>query len=125
MWDFWFFSTISEEKSYAETQRVLQPEKGCVFMTVMGEQSSKDFNQFKEGDNLGLAIRDGLLWLEGAQLPNGGYGAGSHNAQNVRDPKAVKADPATTAMVAQAFLRSSLKTKKFRSQLTFERNISF
>ncbi len=105
MTGFWIFSGDSEER-YAETKRVLEPIEGCVFMTVMGEQSSKNFEVFKTNENLNLSVRDGLAWLRDAQLPNGGYGAGSHSAQHVRDPHAVKADPATTAMVVQAFLRS-------------------
>ena len=62
---------------------------------------------------------DGLVWLNKAQLPNGGYGAGTHNAQHIRDPHAVKADPATTAMVVQAFLRSgtTIKSGKYAKNL--------
>ncbi|KQC31441.1 hypothetical protein [Flagellimonas eckloniae] len=93
-------------------KRTLQPEKGCVFMTVMGEQSSEGFDRYKSDQNLQLAVRDGLQWLSKAQLPNGGYGAGGHSAQHVRDPHAVKADPATTAMVGMALLRSGTTLKK-------------
>lgn len=93
-------------------KRTLQPEKGCVFMTVMGEQSSEGFDRYKSDENIQLAVRDGLQWLSKAQLPNGGYGAGSHSAQHIRDPHAVKADPATTAMVGMAILRSGTTLKK-------------
>ncbi|UII78802.1 hypothetical protein [Flagellimonas sp. CMM7] len=95
----------------SKPKRTLQPEKGCVFMTVMGEQSSEGFNRYKSDQNLQLAVRDGLQWLSTAQLPNGGYGAGSHSAQHIRDPHAVNADPATTAMVGMALLRSSTTLK--------------
>ena len=99
--------SISNSEEYTDTaQRTLESIDGCVFMTLMGEQSSSNFNVFKNNENLNLAVRDGLLWLSEAQLPNGGYGAGGHGAQNVRDPHAVKADPATSAMVAMALLRS-------------------
>ncbi len=93
-------------------KRTLQPEKGCVFMTVMGEQSSEGFDRYKSDENIQFAVRDGLQWLSKAQLPNGGYGAGSHSAQHIRDPHAVKADPATTAMVGMAILRSGTTLKK-------------
>ncbi|WP_422860550.1 hypothetical protein ACOKFD_06840 [Flagellimonas sp. S174] len=96
------YATLTASKP----KRTIQPEKGCVFMTVMGEQSSNGFNRYKSDENTQLAVRDGLDWLSKAQLPNGGYGAGSHAAQHVRDPHAVKADPATTAMVGMALLRS-------------------
>jgi hypothetical protein len=41
-----------------------------------------------------------------AQLPNGGWGAGSHSMQHVRDPHAVTADPATTSLVLLSLLRT-------------------
>ncbi len=103
---------INSDENYPETKRMLQPIKGCVFMTTMGEQSSEGFNVYKNNENLTLSVRDGIAWLADAQLPNGGYGAGSHSAQNVLDPHAVKADPATTAMVAMALLRSENTFKK-------------
>ncbi|NAS11155.1 prenyltransferase/squalene oxidase repeat-containing protein [Poritiphilus flavus] len=95
-----------------EKARTIKPEKGCVFMTVMGEQSSLGFERYKSDENMELSVRDGLQWLSKAQLPNGGYGAGSHSAQHIRDPHAVKADPATTAMVGMAFLRSGTTLQK-------------
>ena len=78
----------------------------------MGEQSSANYSIYKSDDNLMLSVRDGLAWLSEAQLANGGYGAGSHARQDVRDPHAVPADPATTAMVAMAYLRSGTTLKK-------------
>lgn len=114
-----FFAVSESNDTYSETARLLNPTDGCVFMTVMGEQSSEEFNIYKSDENLMMSVRDGLSWLAEAQLPNGGYGAGSHNAQHVRDPHAVKADPATTAMVAQAFLRSGtgIKSGKYAKSL--------
>ncbi len=120
-----FYSVTVSDNSYQETARVLTPSEGCVFMTIMGEQSSEDFKVFKSDENLMLSVRDGLSWLADAQLPNGGYGAGSHSAQHVRDPHAVKADPATTAMVAQAFLRSGTTLKRGQYSKNLENAIDF
>lgn len=120
------YFTISESNdNYAETARVLTPETGCVFMTAMGEQSSENYNIYKNSENLQMSVRDGLAWLADAQLPSGGYGAGSHSAQHVRDPHAVKADPATTAMVAQAFLRSGTTLKSGRYAKNLDKAIKF
>lgn len=47
-----------------------------------------------------------VQWLIEAQSPNGGWGAGSHAFQNVRDPHAVQTDPATTAFAAMALLKA-------------------
>jgi len=101
-----FLSIFSSEGDFAETKRTLQPIDGCVFMTTMGEQSSEGFEVYKTNENIQFSVRDGLSWLSKAQGADGGYGAGSHSAQHITDPHAVKADPATTAMVAMAFLRS-------------------
>ncbi len=51
-------------------------------------------------------IQRGLQWLVSAQYDNGGWGAGMHNAQNVRDPHQVQIDPATTAFATLALIRS-------------------
>ena len=120
----WWSLSIDNDV-YAETKRVLEPIDGCVYMTLMGEQSSKDFDVFMTSENVSLAVRDGLAWLSDAQLPSGGYGAGSHNAQHVMDPHAVPADPATTAMVAQAFLRSGTTLKSGKYAQNLEKAINF
>ncbi len=51
-------------------------------------------------------VQRGLDWLAKAQHEDGGWGAGSHAAQGIRDPHAVQTDPATTAFAAQALLRA-------------------
>ena len=51
-------------------------------------------------------VEHGMEWLAAAQLENGGWGAGSHAQQNIRDPHAVPVDPATTAFSAMALMRS-------------------
>jgi hypothetical protein len=51
-------------------------------------------------------VQKGAAWLVKAQHPGGGWGAGSHARQEVRDPHAVVTDPATTAFVAMALLRA-------------------
>ena len=120
-----FLSTFSTDVAFSETSRTLVPLDGCVFMTVMGEQASTDFGVFKTNENLGLSVRDGLSWLREAQLQNGGYGAGSHSAQHIKDPHAVKADPATTSMVATAFLRSGNTLRSGKYSQNLEKAIKF
>lgn len=60
-------------------------------------------------------LQSGLAWLAQSQSPAGGWGAGSHSRQDIRDPRAVKLDPATTAFTTMAFIRSgnTLKTGKY------------
>src|SRR5262249_38086928 len=55
---------------------------------------------------LAAFLEKGLGWLAEAQHPNGGWGGGSHAAQQIRDPHAVVTDPGTTAFATMAFLRA-------------------
>jgi hypothetical protein len=82
------------------------PPKGCVFRTVMGEESSDSSFIYKTPEKVLQSVDRGLDWIARAQNKNGGWGAGSHHRQDVYDPHAVATDPATTAMVAMAILRS-------------------
>lgn len=65
-------------------------------------------------------LENSLEWLANAQAADGGWGAGLHSAQNVRDPHAVSTDPATTALAAMALLRSgsTLSNGPYRPQLS-------
>src|SRR6476619_3637351 len=51
-------------------------------------------------------VKKGIAWLIAAQNPDGGWGAGSHAHQEVRDPHAVASDPATTAFTLLSLRRS-------------------
>ena len=51
-------------------------------------------------------LEKSIQWLAEAQFENGGWGAGQNTSQQIRDPKAVQTDPATTAFSAMALLRS-------------------
>jgi hypothetical protein len=95
------------------------PPKGCVFRTVMGEESSEGESKFKTPEKVLAAVERGLAWLKTAQNPNGGWGSGSHYHQDVLDAHAVETDPATTAMVAMSMLRSgtTLKTGVYKENL--------
>jgi len=50
-----------------------------------------------------------IQWLLQAQSPDGGWGAGSHAYQDVRDPHAVQTDPATTSFAAMALMKAGGK----------------
>lgn len=99
------FSFPRVEKALRKTAPFVPP-KGCVFRTVMGEESSDSSFIYKTSSSVNTSVGRGLAWIAQAQNDNGGWGAGSHSRQQVMDPHAVPADPATTAMVAMALLRS-------------------
>jgi len=65
------------------------------------------FSDIKDNEApLPPVINKGLDWLSQAQHPSGGYGAGLHSMQGVKDPHAVGTDAATTAVVGLAYIRS-------------------
>lgn len=51
-------------------------------------------------------LEKGIKWLSDAQYENGGWGAGLASQQNIRDPKSVTIDPATTAFAAMALMNT-------------------
>lgn len=93
--------------------------RACVFMTLFGEEPHDGFAHYSTPAEVQSSIEQGLNWLGKAQHPSGGYGAGSHARQGVRDPHAVNPDPATTAMVGMALLRTgtTLTSGPYRQQL--------
>lgn len=95
------------------------PPKGCVFRTVMGEESSDSSFIYKTPGKVLSSMTRGLAWIVEAQNANGGWGAGSHSRQDVTNPHAVQTDPATTSMVAMALVRSgsTLTTGKNSAQV--------
>ena len=106
----------------AETTRrtpAFVPPKGCVFRTIMGEESADRHSLYKTPENVQRSVQDALQFLMSAQQSNGGWGAGSHQRQDIRNPHAVQTDPATTAMVAMAMLRSgtTLSSGPFSAKL--------
>jgi hypothetical protein len=82
------------------------PPKGCVFRTVMGEESSDSSFIYKTPEKVLTSVTRGLAWIVEAQNANGGWGAGSHSRQDITNPHAVQTDPATTSIVAMALVRS-------------------
>lgn len=100
---FFFFSYTS---AFEKTNEKVVTPKECVFNTVFGVVPLDSNFRHAPTDAVLSSVEEGLLWLEKAQHPDGGWGAGFHNSQQNMDPHAVPADPATTATVAMALLRA-------------------
>jgi len=98
-------------------------EPRCVMKTIFGLDQGRVAAFPAAVDELPAeaiaSINKGLEWIMNAQQDDGGWGAGSHNFQDVMDPHKVKADPATTALVSLAVLRtgSSLSGGKYSGPL--------
>jgi len=94
---------------------------GCTFKTLFGEEPTDGFHQFKSREAVEKAVNEGVAYLITAQQKNGGWGAGSHSFQQIRDAHAVKTDPATTAMVGMAILRNGNTLRKGELALQLRR----
>ena len=120
-----FGFTFRHTKTAKKKAAPFVPPKGCVFRTVMGEESSAFNSSYKTPEKVQLSVDRGLSWIAAAQNKNGGWGAGSHSRQNVIDPHAVQADPATTAMVSMALLRSGTTLLKGEYSLQLRRALNY
>src|SRR5450432_1409915 len=100
-------------------------ETGCIFKTLLGLE---DFNKTTIIKNKALveaALNHGLEWMAAAQSSSGGWGSGSHNYQQVMDPHAVEADPATTALVGMALLRNQQNNIKGKYTANFNKAVDY
>jgi len=95
-----------KEASVAPHISCSAPEQACVFKTLLGLETFDTAAVTHNRELVESSLTKGLVWMASAQLDNGGWGAGTHNNQGVRDPHAVSADPATTALVGMALLRN-------------------
>lgn len=104
-----FVPRYENNKPVKATIACATPEKACVFLTLTGLAPFDTSQVMVNSKLIDASLRSGLNWLMQAQQQNGGWGAGTHERQNVLDPHAVQADPATTALVGMALLRTDEK----------------
>jgi hypothetical protein len=81
----------------------------CIMKTIIGTDTSQEgklISIFKTPEKVDASIKKGLDWVGKAQAGDGGWGAGTHSRQDIKDPHAVTSDPATTALVAMSLLRT-------------------
>ena len=91
------------------------PNHVCVMKTILGIDSSEDgklVSSFVTSPMVDSAVKKGIEWIAAAQAPDGGWGSGSHAAQNIRDPHAVNTDPASTSLVTMSLLRNDNSMEK-------------
>jgi hypothetical protein len=101
--------TLKPRHKSTEVVTCAKEEPACVFRTLLGMQKFDATKVNYDPRALDKALETGISWLLKAQQTNGGWGAGSHSAQNIRDPHAVPADPAATSLSAMALLRTDAK----------------
>ncbi len=100
----------------------------CVMKTILGIDTSADalgISSFKTPETVELSVKKGLAWMSTAQNADGGWGAGSHARQDIRDPHAVQSDPATTSLVAMALLRTDNTLEKGEYAKNLKESVEF
>ena len=100
-------SDTKSESCCKNHQNQDQKPQGCVFKSVMGEDSLDTDFIYPIPEKVKASLSEALSWISKAQLRDGGWGAGSHSQQNEMNPQNVPSDPATTAMVLMALLRNN------------------
>jgi hypothetical protein len=68
--------------------------------------TATSYTEIKDAKPIPEYLGKSMEWLVKAQLPSGGFGAGTHARQDIQDPQAVAADPATSAFVGMVFIRT-------------------
>lgn len=121
-----FNLTSTTNKSNERNKHIgCTPEKHvCVMKTLFDlEDNSRSIESISREDlpaEVKSSIATSLTWIAKAQLQDGGWGAGMHARQDIRDPHLVAADPATTSLVALAMLRTgnSLTEGAYHKEVT-------
>lgn len=98
--------TVSHENTFSENVLPVDP-VSIMDVTAVADVTISDWE------------KNAVQWLIDAQSSNGGWGAGSHAYQNVRDPHMVQTDPATTSFAAMALLKAggALKDNPYRQHI--------
>lgn len=100
----------------------------CIMKTILGIDTSEEgkfISTFKTPETVELSVKRGLEWMGKAQAPDGGWGAGTHSRQDINDPHAVSSDPATSALVAMALLRTDNTLNNGEYSNNLERSLEF
>ena len=100
----------------------------CIMKTILGIDTSEEgrlISTFQTPEKVDASIKKGLEWMDKAQAPDGGWGAGTHTRQDILDPHAVTSDPATTALVAMSLLRTDNDLEKGTYSKNLNKSLEF
>jgi hypothetical protein len=121
-----FLPPFSQKETFKEHPiSCSTPQQACVFKTLFGLETFDTAAVIHNRELVESSLKKGLVWMANAQLDNGGWGAGTHSHQDVRDPHAVAADPATTALVGMALLRNGNTLTKGKYAENLKKGLDF
>ena len=114
-------SSSSDTRNMRSSQKIVKccgnptPNHVCVMKTILGIDSSEDgklVSTFITSPMVDSSVKKAIEWIVAAQAPDGGWGSGTHAAQNINDPHAVSTDPASTSLVSMSLLRNDNALEK-------------
>ncbi|HEU5165743.1 MAG TPA: prenyltransferase/squalene oxidase repeat-containing protein [Chitinophagaceae bacterium] len=104
------------------------PNHVCVMKTILGIDSSEDgklVSSFITSPMVDSSVKKAIEWIAAAQAPDGGWGSGTHAAQNIYDPHAVNTDPASTSLVSMSLLRNDNSLEKGKYAEALKKGIEY
>lgn len=116
---FVFNSNHNSDAKASKPTQLVDTKTGAPVAPVVRKSDSFDPMKGKDVKALPTYLKKSMNWLAKAQARNGGYGAGQHRAQHIKDPRQVNVDPATTAFVGQALMRvgNTLEDGQYKANL--------
>lgn len=79
----------------------------------------------KKQEEIPVFARKSIDWLVSVQTDNGGWGAGSHANQHIKDATKVQTDPGTTAFASLALLRAGNTLKEGKHSENLKKALNY
>jgi len=102
---FYFNSNHTPSKTFDEPTTSVNVNDGTPVKSIVRKSDSFDPLKDAPVKPMPSYLKKSMNWLAKAQARNGGYGSGQHATQQIRDPRQVNVDPATTSFVGLALMR--------------------
>lgn len=102
---FYFNSNHTPNNAFDASTPSVNVNDGSVVAPIVRKSDSFDPMKGQAVKPMPTFLKQSMNWLAKAQARNGGFGSGQHSTQQIRDPRQVNVDPATTAFVGLALMR--------------------
>ena len=102
---FYFNSNHTPNNAFDSNTPVVNVNDGSVVNPIVRKSDNFDPMNGQAVKPMPTFLKKSMNWLAKAQARNGGYGSGQHATQQIRDPRQVNVDPATTSFVGLALMR--------------------
>ncbi len=116
---FYFNSNHTPSNTFKDDAPIINVNDGTPVKSIVRKSDSFDPMKDDHVKPLPTYLKKSMNWLAKAQARNGGYGSGQHASQQIRDPRQVNVDPATTSFVGLALMRvgNTLQDGQYKGNL--------